>query len=679
MADKMIEEYLKDITKGEKITDRYVAKIYIDCTKNYFRMIKEADDKYTLYIFDENVKAYNKIDKKQLQNNITNFFEENEETIKDTLIFSENKINYNYFNGKQGNIQNYYTSTTIKNKLTEEIFNMIIEKSLVEKFDTILRDVIAYKNGNLNLETFELIERTPEDLITSDVVLSYDYKDKIDKKICTEIKKMLLNAFNNDAETYKQIINIMAGFLTRNKTSRRFYNVIGDGSNGKSFLFALLKKVFEKIYVDDLSGEFLLKNASASQVSKDLAALRKPLGIYYVGELKNNDINMPLLKDFTGGEELKIQEIYKNACDVNCNGGLFILSNSPLRFKSEGESLLTRGRIIELNNIFCETQEGYERKKKELEKINSKCKVYLADKLFINNLTVEQKQMIIHILRQGFKRFYENNREISDCDMFREKFAELNALNDMFGEFIKTHFEITGNKGNKVSFDRMLFLYNDYYKLKNRYTRKELMPDLKRNNIEYNSDSSSRKGKEKGMIYGIVEHNYLDEEETQEIVNREEIEDIKKELARKNEEINELKKIIKYSSKCENVEDYISKYRQRETINIIPADKKEDIKEVKKEDKKEAKKEKKEVIKDEDYVEQDEEDSDIDIIVEDAESLDNFVDPATYETTIKKETVKKSAKETAKKTVKETVKKNTKEVNNKGLKETSEACVISFR
>ena len=318
------------------------------------------------------------------------------------------------------------------------------DKYLCPGMNTNVQDVILYKNGNLDLKTFELKERTENDYFTSEVVLSYDYETLENPEVNKEyekMKEMLFHTFNDDEETYGYIIDCFAGGLTRRKTDHYFFNIVGDDGNGKTFIFTLATLAFENIYVDKLNNKIIY--AKSTNAHKSINDFDSPaLCIGYFDEIDKKLINVNEIKDITGGNEIKNEQLYKDKDkSIILKTQIYLITNYILNFKTkEYDSIIRRGRVIKLENYFYDEGEEYKAK-------NQGVKCYKKDKDYLNKNTMPtaRKQAFIHILREGFKNFYSYG-SIKDNKKAAEEFAKLVEDNDTFKNFIDIVFEKTGKK-----------------------------------------------------------------------------------------------------------------------------------------------------------------------------------------------------------------------------------------
>lgn len=507
------------------ITDESVAQLYLLLTDDTYKVSAEKN-----YFFNKSSKVYELVDNRDITKNIKNTFRVNDGILKEVLVFKESKTN-NQKKDREGKttteiittkttdyykklMQNIKTKSKI-DKYTDAVIQELYEDDkykLKKGINENIQDVILFKNGILDLKTFELRERTENDYYDSSVVLSYDFETLDNpevKKEYDKMKEMLMHTFNDDEETFEYVINCFAGGLTRRKNDHYFFNFTGNGGNGKTFIFNLAKAVFEGIYVDKLNNKIIYAKSTNTHKSKN--DLMKPaLGIGYFDEVDTKLIDINGLKDLTGGEEIKNEQLYKNEdASIKLKTQLYLITNYILNFVTKDyEAITRRGREVNFKNVFYNTEEEI----KNVEGVN----YYKQDKNYLNDIPDARKQAFIHILKEGFKNYYSNG-SIKDNLKFAKAFEKLCERNDYFKSFIDARYEITGNStgrsADSISFMSMRDEYISYYKKDNRYSMEDFKDDIKKfkrqyfsNNDTVRIDEKSRKDEKlgnRGAVYGL--------------------------------------------------------------------------------------------------------------------------------------------------------------------------------
>ena len=274
---------IEDIKKFG-ITDESVAQLFLLLTDDTYKV--SAEEKY---FFNKSDKIYELVDKRDIIKNIKNTFKVNDDILKEVLVFKECKSN-NQKKDRDGKTSteiittktiDYYKKlmqnirdTTKISKFIDAVIQGLYESDkykLERGINENIQDVILFKNGILDLKTFELRERTENDYYDSSVVLSYDFETLDNPEVKNEydkMKEMLMHTFNDDKETFEYVINCFAGGLTRRKNDHYFFNFTGNGGNGKTFIFNLAKAVFEGIYVDKLNNKIIYAKSTNTHKSK---------------------------------------------------------------------------------------------------------------------------------------------------------------------------------------------------------------------------------------------------------------------------------------------------------------------------------------------------------------------------------------------------------------------------
>lgn len=97
------------------------------------------------------------------------------------------------------------------------------------------RNYINFKNTLLNLDTFKCEPHNHNITTTTKLPINYQIKAK-----CPKFKKFMLDIFQGDKDLVKLMLEIMGYCLSYSTKAEKIFILLGDGSNGKSVLIALL-------------------------------------------------------------------------------------------------------------------------------------------------------------------------------------------------------------------------------------------------------------------------------------------------------------------------------------------------------------------------------------------------------------------------------------------------------
>jgi phage/plasmid-associated DNA primase len=314
-------------------------------------------------------------------------------------------------------------------------------------------DVWAFKNGNLCLRTGTFKIRTREDFFTQ--TLHYDYCPEVDTTIVKKIEEQLLHTCNNDVKFYDYFMLWCAYCLTGITTLHKFMSIYGDGANGKSTIFKILKEVFPMYVMSSGSDTFSKSNATSH---KQLVKFQRPTRLIFLDETDDSSIHEELVKELVSGL-LSVKPLYKSEISVVTHAHLNLCSNNFLKFKN---SKANDRRVL----YVAFTSSFYS--KSELEKRvaagEKNCFEKIADCISIFK-TPEYRNALVHIMLQYTKKFYElNDRNVTDMfDHLSEACSEQSTIVEMskdlsthyMDSYLENNFILTGDNNDFVYLSEM--------------------------------------------------------------------------------------------------------------------------------------------------------------------------------------------------------------------------------
>lgn len=216
--------------------------------------------------------------------------------------------------------------------------------------------LFATKNCVYDTNTYQFRPIEPEDYITDENNTDYELPNNLIPNIPVRerIYKFLESVFDDDeTETYflETIARCMNGIRTGE--AQKFYNWIGKGGNGKSLTALLLNTTFGKYY-HIIGANVLTKTIKeADKASPSLVASRGKR-IVMTSEPEASDIlQMGLIKNITGGEEVEYRDLFKSNAKFRWTAGLFCQSNNIPKMKLESkDSSERRLEVLPFQNSF---------------------------------------------------------------------------------------------------------------------------------------------------------------------------------------------------------------------------------------------------------------------------------------------------------------------------------------
>lgn len=209
-------------------------------------------------------------------------------------------------------------------------------------------NLIAFRNGILNIDTDEFLSLSPEYVITN--IIPWDYN----KYAYDEIADGFLNRISCDDPDIRSLLEECIGYcFYRKNNMQKAFILTGDKSNGKSTFTNTLEGILGKDNFSALALQDVGKQFKTVQLFGMLANIG--------GDISDEFIPDPsLFKKITGGDtidvEYKYQQSFKYKTFAKC---IFSTNNMP-RIKDKTGAVIRRLIMIPFNAKFSESDSDYD-------------------------------------------------------------------------------------------------------------------------------------------------------------------------------------------------------------------------------------------------------------------------------------------------------------------------------
>jgi hypothetical protein len=375
-----------------------------------------------------------------------------------------------------------------------------------EKADS-ARDVVCFRNGNVNLRTGEFKKRTKDDYFT--VCLDYDYSSKRYPKIEKYIIEQFKHIWNDDEALFQENIKWAAYTLTGETYMKKaMFNIGFSANNAKSTFNDIFEKCFS-IYYSKLKNETF--NKGYQKAHKNFYNVKKPVRRVVIEELDQLKLDTSALKEFIDGRSMMNEELFKVMIKYNIYAKLNLNSNKYPKFDVD-EGMKTRFFLTEYKNQFLDKSEY------KIQKDSGEKGVYLKNNRMLEQFDdVKYKLSVFHVLLDYTKQIYQKDLSDEEFPVTRQAYLKLIELNDTFNIFVNENYVITKNMDDRVGKDEFLDLYRKVTNL-NCTSIRSLITDIKRLGLVYDPNlrelNSGRNGK-KGVIKGLRRLTEEEQEEKQ--------------------------------------------------------------------------------------------------------------------------------------------------------------------
>lgn len=248
--------------------------------------------------------------------------------------------------------------TKLSKHKTNEILFFIQTEAYIPTDQLNKSSYLNLKNGLFNIESYEIIEHTPEELSSIQLNIEFDPEAK-----CPLWVKSLDEIFEGNKEKINLVQEFMGLCLTKETKYEKALFLLGDGANGKSVIISILSAI--------------LGHANYSAIP-----LEKFNNLHYVANLFGKQANISLetnvksevydstFKAVVSGDEIEADQKFKKPFTFKpfCKL-IFALNNLP-RVDDKTSAFFRRLLIVRFDRQFSEKEQDKNLKFKLIEELN---------------------------------------------------------------------------------------------------------------------------------------------------------------------------------------------------------------------------------------------------------------------------------------------------------------------
>jgi len=458
IVDEDIEDAIIDGTE-DKAAKYFVKKwgSNFKCVDNTKKHIYQFTDKK---IWDDNFKGGSKI-REMISNEMAKEYEKYIQSLLkhlDTINKEANEEEYTLLYKKIkliGELKVKLGRTGDKDHILKEIMDKIEDPCFENNLNK-AKYILPIKNGKIiNMKTLEITERTIEHNFSYECDADYIEMTAEQEK---EAKDYFMDLFCQNEGTMMCVLDILKSIMT-GETLRYIYFFTGDGSNGKSLLFTILKKIF-KMAMDTIDTRVITESKAASSLTTEFEKLNKTR-FGYVTELDEKDIlNVKIIKKISGGDPIDYRGLYKGNATIEPTINLGVVTNILPDFTAQ-KAIIKRIVVIPFNNTF-ETNKSF-----ETEMLG---KVDLIFSFIMKHGTIRDNFELTEEMKYAKQVYIENNEKIDYLKDFIDKYYQVvpfvktekvsrDGFRDGYNAFLKSKGQSI-DKSTNVKFTRDIKVYN---------------------------------------------------------------------------------------------------------------------------------------------------------------------------------------------------------------------------
>lgn len=202
--------------------------------------------------------------------------------------------------------------------------------------DTAVADAkyIAFKNGIYNLDTDEIIDFSPNIVITNKIPFNYN------KDAQSELVDKTLNKLSINDKTIRKLLEESIGYtFYRRNELRKAFILIGDKSNGKSTYLDMIRTLLGHNNIASLDLKELGERFKTAELVGKLANIGDDIGDDFIS-------NPAVFKKVVSGDRLNVEKKGSNPFEFDNYSKMLFSANNIPRIKDKSGAVISRLIII---------------------------------------------------------------------------------------------------------------------------------------------------------------------------------------------------------------------------------------------------------------------------------------------------------------------------------------------
>lgn len=244
--------------------------------------------------------------------------------------------------------------TTFKNKVMTEAAEIFHNANFLKMLNS-KHNLIGFNNGVYDLDTDSFRNGKPSDFVT--LTTGYDYRplnlsSDADRNALAQCEEFLRTIFT-DPDLRYYVKKVLGSCLHGDILVQAFYVWTGSGGNGKGILIDLLKHTLGE-YVTSVNVTMLTGKRTDCAAANPELYQTNGVRFVHVDEPENGaTLNTGLIKNITGGEEVKVRTLYGEPIQFKPQFSLNMLCNAKPKMPDANDGGLRRRlRIIPFTSKF---------------------------------------------------------------------------------------------------------------------------------------------------------------------------------------------------------------------------------------------------------------------------------------------------------------------------------------
>ena len=321
------------------------------------------------------------------------------------------------------------TSRNSMTALADTIFTLLRADDAAQRFNS-KKNILAFRNGNVNLLTRDLVPRVADDFISC--FIDMDYDPEADMRPAA----LLLRSYFPERVTCR-CARLTLGCWITSDTPKAFWQIIAKPNAGKTSFKTLLKDCFGPYFSDDVAfNEWFMNNRFQDDLAAQLSDPSRCIRILWLDDFpgETDELNAGVINTLTSGGRVfvRLARKHKGSSGTIPNVQVHVVfsGNTELRFPLHEEGTMLRCTGFPFTRRFLKPAEKapfvpWETPSVELKQSFVRYIVESAHE-YLNNIDPETRRPVF-----------------PTCAAFRLSTAQLHIASSPYLMFLTTHYALS--------------------------------------------------------------------------------------------------------------------------------------------------------------------------------------------------------------------------------------------
>ena len=405
-------------------------------------------------------------------------------------------------------------------------------------FDTYEKQ-IHFKNGYIDVKTGIFNKRNSSFRVRRCNIIERNYKPSTQEQR-DYIMQKISQIYPNEEDRECMMLIFGSAISGNGSLLNSMLFIVGMGSTGKSFVLEMIKSAFESYVLTPPSDSLAQGNSKIDKIINNYLVCPHTL-ITWINEMSHKRIDTDLFKKWTEGY-LQSCQLYKEGSTEITTKSLMVTTANQLPNLPQDSGIVRRLRSYEHNSLFTLDEKLVDEKNHIYKR-----EVDLLIKIKQNNLL----DAVVDIFISYAQKFLSQKvLSVKLTANFTTTAETITQVNDYIQDFVDMKLTITNEDGDRIARDHMIKFLEEF-KPNCKIVTQQLIARLKEKGISYDGQKRCKtdsKGEGlRGCFIGVklkIGQNNENKESTALITQRENSK-LQIELMDKDEEIQNLKQMIK--------------------------------------------------------------------------------------------------------------------------------------